>query len=288
LTVSILIPNRNYAQFLPIALDSAIRQTYPNKEIFICDDNSTDNSIEIIKDYVERYPGLVNYVALQDGRPSIPKARNKLLELARGELIAFQSSDDYWHEEFLQETVSFLERTGEQSVYTDYYIFADGIVLPPIPFPSIPINESMAIVKLPSFTDREEMWKESLRNSIIYLNAFLCRRSFYERFGPFDESILHGEEYFLLMNAVRRALIPHLAKPLGYRRMHSHQMTWRPDRIRYARMLRKKAISERGLMWRLRNYDGHLTFHEFWKYYYSEGAKIKQAIERFLIRFRNC
>ena len=51
--VSVLIGNFNYARFLPEAIESVFRQSYPHFEICICDDGSTDNSLDIIKGYAE-------------------------------------------------------------------------------------------------------------------------------------------------------------------------------------------------------------------------------------------
>ncbi|HXG36600.1 MAG TPA: glycosyltransferase, partial [Dehalococcoidia bacterium] len=52
--VSVLIPNYNYGQYISDAIESVLNQTYQNFEIVICDDGSTDNSLEAIRRYAEQ------------------------------------------------------------------------------------------------------------------------------------------------------------------------------------------------------------------------------------------
>lgn len=53
--VSICIPTYNNARFLGESLDSIVNQTYPNKEIIVSDNASTDETEKIVKEYVEKY-----------------------------------------------------------------------------------------------------------------------------------------------------------------------------------------------------------------------------------------
>lgn len=97
--VSVIIPVYNIEKYLKRCVDSVINQTYKNLEIILIDDGSTDNSGTICDD-----------LALNDNRiivihhnnqgPSI--ARNKGIEIAKGEYISFVDGDDYCHPKMIE------------------------------------------------------------------------------------------------------------------------------------------------------------------------------------------
>lgn len=86
--VSILINNFNYARFLRDAIDSALAQTYPNVEVVVVDDGSTDDSRDIIASFSDR----IRPVLKENGGQA--SAFNAGLRACRGELIALLDSDD--------------------------------------------------------------------------------------------------------------------------------------------------------------------------------------------------
>jgi glycosyltransferase involved in cell wall biosynthesis len=89
LPVSIIINNYNYSQFLSEAIESALNQTYPNTEVIVVDDGSTDNSQEIIKSYGTR---IIPLLKSNGGQAS---ALNAGFEVSHGEIVIFLDADDY-------------------------------------------------------------------------------------------------------------------------------------------------------------------------------------------------
>lgn len=98
--VSVIIPNYNHAPFLRERIDSVINQTYPNFEIIILDDNSTDNSKEIIESY-KHNPKISRIVYNEVNSGSTFRQWQKGLSLANGEWIWIAESDDVAHPDFL-------------------------------------------------------------------------------------------------------------------------------------------------------------------------------------------
>lgn len=86
--VSIVVTTYNRAQYLGEALESALNQTYPNTEIIVIDDGSTDPTRELMT----KYPSSIHY-HYQDNA-GMAAAKNQGLALARGEFITFLDSDD--------------------------------------------------------------------------------------------------------------------------------------------------------------------------------------------------
>jgi glycosyltransferase involved in cell wall biosynthesis len=88
--VSVVIPAYNCAAYVGQAVDSVLRQTYTDWEIIVVDDGSRDDTKLILEQYGDR----IRYIYQQNQGVSI--ARNRGIELARGEFIAFLDADDYF------------------------------------------------------------------------------------------------------------------------------------------------------------------------------------------------
>ena len=84
--ISIIITNYNYGRFLAEAIESALAQTWQDREILFIDDGSTDDSVDIAR----RYPITV----LTQKNSGVCIARNNALSLARGEYVMFLDADD--------------------------------------------------------------------------------------------------------------------------------------------------------------------------------------------------
>ena len=89
LRASIVISSYNYARFLPVAIDSALAQTYQRLEVIVVDDGSRDDSAEVIRGYGSR---IIPLIKSNGGQAS---AFNEGVKLSRGDVIIFLDSDDY-------------------------------------------------------------------------------------------------------------------------------------------------------------------------------------------------
>jgi len=90
--VSIIIPCFNSEHFVKFAIESAINQAYDNIEIILIDNNSDDNTWEILNEIKLLCPGKVK--VFQELKKGAPAARNKGLKEANGEWIQFLDADD--------------------------------------------------------------------------------------------------------------------------------------------------------------------------------------------------
>lgn len=119
--VSIIIPCFNYGRFLAEALDSAANQTYPNIEIIIIDDGSTDNSRVVAENYIKTHnKSPVRY--LYQTNKGIIETRNRGVRLAKGEYIIQLDADDILDHKYVSETIRTSKRHGVKIVYTDVEI----------------------------------------------------------------------------------------------------------------------------------------------------------------------
>ncbi len=104
--VSVIIPTYNRADQLRICLKSLQEQSLKNFEVIVCDDGSTDNTNEI----VDEFKDLLDLIYIQDinfGGPARP--RNNGLKQAKGEIIAFLDSDDWWYPYKLENSLKYFD-----------------------------------------------------------------------------------------------------------------------------------------------------------------------------------
>lgn len=102
--VSVIIPAYNRAAMARRAVESVLKQTYRDVQLLLVDDGSTDNTRAVF----ENYPG-VEYHWQANARQAA--ARNNGLSLSKGEFIAYLDSDDWWHPDYLTETIGALQRS---------------------------------------------------------------------------------------------------------------------------------------------------------------------------------
>lgn len=110
--ISIVLPSFNRAQVLPKAVESILRQTYKDFELIIVDDGSTDNTADVVKNFND---DRIVYVRQENAGACV--ARNNGIEHSRGEYIAFQDSDDIWHEDKLEKQLKTIQDKNADIVF---------------------------------------------------------------------------------------------------------------------------------------------------------------------------
>lgn len=125
LKVSIITPLYNAGEFLEPCIQSVLNQTHQNWEMIMVDDQSTDDSLKIAKTFAANDKRFV-LDQLPKNEGSGP-ARNRAIELATGQIIAFLDSDDLWHPEKLSRHLAEMERVDAAFSHTSYgYIDEEG------------------------------------------------------------------------------------------------------------------------------------------------------------------
>ena len=94
--ISVIIPVYNVEEYLRECLDSVVNQTLKEIEIICVDDGSTDNSLEILKEYAQKDK---RFTVIAQKNQGSGKARNNAIDNAKGEFIAFMDSDDMYPNE---------------------------------------------------------------------------------------------------------------------------------------------------------------------------------------------
>lgn len=97
---SIVIPVYNVEKYIRKCMDSVMNQTFRDYEVIVVDDESPDNSMQIVEEFAERYPGMITMIHQKNARQG--GARNHGVRYAKGEYIIFVDSDDYVSYDMLQ------------------------------------------------------------------------------------------------------------------------------------------------------------------------------------------
>ena len=158
--VSVIVPVYNSSKYLNTCLNSLLSQTLDNIEIIIINDNSLDNSLDILKSYKDLYPNLNIYnLSHNIGQGNV---RNLGIKLSHGEYIGFVDSDDYIHpdmyktmyESALKYNYPDIITTGLIFVEDNYYATNDlsfmnrtthGKIINPKENPAFILNESPSV-----------------------------------------------------------------------------------------------------------------------------------------------
>jgi len=116
--VSIVTPAYNSEEFISIAIDSIIAQTFTNWELIVVNDGSTDKTQSAVEEYLEKD----NRIKLLKGSTSqgAGAARNRAIAEAKGDYIAFLDADDKWKPEKLEKQLRFLKEKNAAVCFSSY------------------------------------------------------------------------------------------------------------------------------------------------------------------------
>lgn len=229
--VSFIIPTHNYGRFLLEAINSALAQDYPNFELIVVDDGSTDNTPELMAPLQDR----VWYIRQEQRGPSA--ARNAGIKAARGELIAFLDADDVWIAHKTRSQVSYLTAhpevglvSGRMAAMNEGGTDSTGTT----PGGNRAGNRCPedGIQVLPAGAAFAKLFLHQ-RNYIATSTAML-RRECLDDVGVFDESLRRVEDFNLWLRVGTRFALARLPDILGMHRYHGANLAQDSDAMRQA------------------------------------------------------
>ena len=182
--VSVVIPTFNRREKVIRAVQSVLAQTYPPIEVIVSDDGSTDGTPARIAKLISQEGSRVRYVRSEINH-GVSAARNRGIEVACGEYIAFLDSDDTWDPEKIEAQVVIAQNLG-----TDAFVFCSGRVC----------DASGEQILYLWKNDRKEgpcfltAADNPLESSIPPPGSWLISSSFIDKVGLFDEGMRTFED----------------------------------------------------------------------------------------------
>jgi glycosyltransferase involved in cell wall biosynthesis len=206
--VSVVIATYNMGQYLPRAVQSVLRQSYPNIEVLIVDDGSTDDTPAVVR----QWDGEPRVRAWRQPNGGQARARNQGVAGSRGQFVAFLDADDEWMPDKLERQMPlFTGRPGLGVVYSDFErMDADGRPLPK----GGPVQMYRGSVSGPLLID-----------NFVSFQTAVVRRECLERHGAFDESVRMGDDYELWLRLSAHCEFDFIAEPTVHYRIWPGQMS---------------------------------------------------------------
>lgn len=227
--VSVVIPAYNAAEYLEETLSSVLSQTHRNLEVLVIDDGSTDSTADIGGSTDDQR---VRVLTFPNG--GLPTARNRGLDLARGEYIAFLDADDVWDTTKLERQILALIGSDAVGVGSKMrYISARG-------------RTGGECGESPENSDAQERIRLA-RFMPFPISSVLFRTAVVRDIGGFDESLKQVEDLEFLSRMAARGRITWVPEKLGSYRVHSKSMTSiaHSEQRRLARFVMARASSRR-------------------------------------------
>ena len=206
--VSVIIPAFKAASYIAECIDSVLAQSYPNFEIIIVDDGSPDQQKEIVAPYLKSYKNIQYHYQRNKG---VSAARNRGLEYAKGELIAFLDADDVWMSENLMLKI-------KKFADGDFGMVHSGAHL---------INESSSLMEGKLSGEEGNLlnallsWRSS---QVPGPSSILVKREVIEKVGNWDENLSTSADQEFFIRVASQFKIGKISEESWKYRIHSHNM----------------------------------------------------------------
>lgn len=218
--ISVVIPLYNKEKSIASTLQTVLNQTFTDYEIVIVNDGSTDGSVEEIEKVQDDRIRLVH-----QPNAGVSAARNRGIEEAKGDLIAFLDADDEWKPEYLATQYHLFQKYPECSVFACNYEFRDvsGKVTPTL------------IHKLP-FVGEDGILSNyfevaSCSHPPLWTSAVMVKKQAMQAIGGFPLGIKSGEDLLTWARLAVNGMIAYSKRPLAVFNVEGYDMGDKPKRI---------------------------------------------------------
>ncbi|MBE5970996.1 MAG: glycosyltransferase [Lachnoclostridium sp.] len=228
-TVSVVVPNYNYEEYLRMRLDSVLGQTYPITEVIVLDDASTDGSRAIIEEYREKYPLKVKVCMNDKNSGSVFAQWEKGLAMASGEYVWIAEADDLATPDFISRLVDKMEQCQAPilAYSQSYMIDSDGqITAPNYWCYTDDVNPDIWHKDYILDSHKEVTEHMSVKNTIPNVSAVLFKNA------DFSKAILEAKKYtvagdwaFYVEVMRKQGEVCFVSDSLNYHRRHANSVT---------------------------------------------------------------
>jgi glycosyltransferase involved in cell wall biosynthesis len=235
--VSVIVPVFNGERYVGEALQSALAQDYPSKEIIVVDDGSTDGTPQALSSFGRQLR------VFRQSNAGAAVARNAAIAQARGKYLAFLDADDLWLPHKLTAQIAYLESHPDigmvYSAWAEWHADAGGSFV-------APVSAHSAVELEIEHGGSGWLYNQLLLDCVIHTTTVVIRADIAAQVGSFDESLKRGQDYDYWLRASRITPIHKLRAALSLYRIHAQSITRRPHAANYGYLVIKKALDRGG------------------------------------------
>jgi glycosyltransferase involved in cell wall biosynthesis len=227
--VSVVIATYNYGRFLAGALDSALGQTFPDLEVVVVDDGSTDDTPQVIQPYLR--DARVRYH--RTGHLGQAAAKNAGVQLARAPLVAFLDADDLWLPAKVERQVALFRTDPELGVVCTRRLLIDEH------------GRELLYEQPPLY--RGSVLQQIFPTNFVCFSSAMVRRTVFDAVGLFDERLVLAVDYDLWLRVAQRFRFDYVDEPLvKYRVGHANLSRRVEERLRSVLRIMRRFLDDRG------------------------------------------
>lgn len=211
--VSIIIPTYNRAHLIGETLYSVLAQTYTNWECIIVDDGSTDDTVEVVGEYLKkdsRFKYFTRPIELTKGANS---CRNYGYGLSTGEYVNWFDSDDIMHPDFIKIKIKYLNEKKYKIIICSGYF----------------VDNRLKILRELNYYDAKNLFKTySMYKSEILTPSVLIKKDFLIKYGLFKLNLSRGQEtefFYRIFFDLNNVEYKYTDDKLFYYRQHCQSIT---------------------------------------------------------------
>ena len=200
---SVIVPLYNKAPYVRKALESIVSQTFTDLECIVINDGSSDNSLEVVKNFVDEFKIYdIRFKIVDQINAGVSAARNNGVKESKGEYVCFLDADDWWKPTFLEEMDKLIKEYPDAGIYASNYIYyKPGKTHVALSLPRGYINYPDAYL-------HGEM-------PVTSITTCLPRKVF-DEMGGFPIGIKLGEDFLLWAKTAIKYKVAFCEKPLAY------------------------------------------------------------------------
>ena len=224
--ITVLMSVYNDEKYLKKSMDTILNQTFTDFEFVIINDGSTDTTLEVLKKYTDPRVKIISNTQ----QIGLSKSLNKGLQVAKGEYIARQDSNDISSPKRLEKQVAYLEARTEYGLVGTWTYKIDA--------------ENNIIDKEMFFTEHDDIVMTLLTENHFVHSSIMFRKDCIDKLGGYNEELKYAQDYDLWLRISEYYKVANISEFLQYWRYEKHGISVdkREEQKRYALLIRDKFL----------------------------------------------
>tara|TARA_B100000886_G_scaffold340385_1_gene309620 strand:+ start:15223 stop:16008 length:786 start_codon:yes stop_codon:yes gene_type:complete len=211
--ISVICPTYNSSKFIQTTLESILKQIRMPDELIISDDGSTDNTLDVIEDYLRSHCKKLNYKIVKNSHKGPGAARNSGIRSSTCKWIAFLDSDDIWYPNKISHIHEIMSENEDVNFICHNEIHVSKG------------KNKHAVDYSKKFKADRPLFEQLYISNLFSTSAVVCKKDLLINHGMFDESLMSAQDYDLWLRLAPNIRVHFVKKILGEYTIRSGNIT---------------------------------------------------------------